>query len=92
MKLRYFLGIALSALLFASCSKEEEVTDPLADIQLDKTYISIPEAGGDAVVTINASGNWKFDEIFSVNVSTGEKDKDGKASSTRTRPTPSFRG
>jgi hypothetical protein len=78
MKLRYFLGIALSALLFASCSKEEEVTDPLADIQLDKTYISIPEAGGDAVVTINASGNWKFDEIFSVNVSTGEKDKDGK--------------
>ena len=67
MKLRYILGAFLSALLFVGCSDDNEVGQ-LGSIQLDQTYVSIPETGGDVTVTINASSDWKFDDIYSVEV------------------------
>ena len=49
MKLRnIFFAIVSALLVFAGCVKEEPTS--LAEISLDKTYISIPAAGGDAVM------------------------------------------
>lgn len=67
MKLKYILGAFLSALLFVGCSDDDEVGQ-LGSIQLDQTYVSIPETGGDVTVTINASSDWKFDDIYTVEV------------------------
>ena len=63
MKLRHIFGLALAALLTAACSDDNTV-DPLASIVLDQTYVTIPEEGGDATITINSQGDWAFDEIF----------------------------
>ncbi|MBQ9645072.1 MAG: BACON domain-containing protein, partial [Prevotella sp.] len=65
MKLRYFLGAFLSALLFVGCSDDDEVGQ-LGSIQLDQTYVSIPETGGDATVTIKAAAPWAFDKTYQV--------------------------
>ncbi|MBO4572125.1 MAG: hypothetical protein J5699_09390 [Bacteroidales bacterium] len=59
MKLRnIFFAIVSALLVFAGCVKEEPTS--LAEISLDKTYISIPAAGGDAVMTVTATENWNF--------------------------------
>ena len=74
MKLRnIFFAIVSALVVFAGCVKEEPAS--LANISLDKTYLSIPAAGGEAVMTINATENWNFIK----NIVTGTyKDEDGK--------------
>ena len=59
MKLRnIFFAIVSALLVFAGCVQPEPTS--LAEISLDKTYLSIPAGGGDAVVTVNATENWNF--------------------------------
>ena len=78
MKLRYFFGAFLSAMFFVGCSSDDDPIGTLDGIRLSETFVTIPATGGDVAITVTASGEWKFDEIFSVNVATGQKDENGK--------------
>ena len=61
MKLKYlFLALVASAFVFSGC--EDEVATSLDNIQLSKTYLSIPEGGGSAELTITATEAWTFDQ------------------------------
>lgn len=65
MKLKYIMGLALTALLSTACSDDDEqVIGNFGDIAVSSSYLSIPENGGNATVTINAAADWKFAEIF----------------------------
>ncbi len=74
MKLRnIFFAIVSGLLLFTGCQIEEPSS--LENISLDKTYLSIPAAGGDAVVTVTATDSW----VLNKSVVTGTyKDENGK--------------
>ena len=57
MKLKnLFIALASFVFVFAACEKEGATS--LESIQLDKTYLSIPATGGDAVLNIKASQPW----------------------------------
>lgn len=59
MKLKYlFSSVLASALLFAGCDKN--LNDSFDNIKLSQTYLSIPENGGNAEVTITAAEDWQF--------------------------------
>ena len=59
MKLKnLFIALASFVFVFAACEKEDATS--LESIQLDKTYLSIPATGGDAVVNIKASQPWSL--------------------------------
>ena len=59
MKLKnIFIALASSLCVLAACEKEEATS--LESIQLDKTYLSIPASGGDAVLTVKANEAWAF--------------------------------
>lgn len=60
MKTRYILS-ALAALSLLAVGCVDKLPGDLAEISLDKSYVSIPEAGGDGTLTLTASGAW---EIF----------------------------
>lgn len=64
MKLRYILGMMLSAFLFVGCSDDDDTMGVFGDVSVSQSFLSIPDTGGDAFVTVKASGAWKFDEIF----------------------------
>lgn len=64
MKLRYIFGIALSAILLVGCSDEDNQVGSMEGIKLDQTFLSIPEQGGTATVSINTDDSWAFEEIF----------------------------
>lgn len=59
MKLKnLFIALASFVFVFAACEKEGATS--LESIQLDKTYLSIPATGGDAVLNIKASQPWSL--------------------------------
>lgn len=59
MKLRYLFSMILSsALLLWGC--EEVATDSFDNIKLSQTYLSVPEAGGSAEITVTATEAWAF--------------------------------
>lgn len=64
MKLRYILGVALSVCLLGACSDDDEMIGGFQSIGLDQTYLTIPETGGDATVTISAKDSWSFDNNY----------------------------
>ena len=68
MKLRYIIGSFLSAILFAGCADESSHMNTYGNLSEDETFVVIPADGGDAVVKLNADADWKFDDIFSVEV------------------------
>lgn len=79
MKLKYlFLAAVASAFCFAGCQKEESLS--LGNIKLSESYLSIPEAGGSASMTVSSSEDWKFVvNEFWPNVATFKVDEvDGK--------------
>ncbi len=76
MKLRYILGVVLSACLFAGCSDDDEMIGGFKSISLDQTYLSIPEKGGDATVTITAKDSWSFDNNFTTIVKNSDGTRD----------------
>lgn len=60
MKLnKIFSAIFASALLFSGCVKDMP-TDSFENIKLDQTFLTIPEAGGSAVLTVTSTEPWKF--------------------------------
>ena len=77
MKLKYILGVVLSAFILTGCSDDQTIGS-LGSIALDKTYVSIPESGGDVTVRVTASQDWKLADVFT----TTEKDADGNKSDT----------
>ena len=76
MKLKNIFAFSLLATLFMTGCVKELPTDSLQDIQLEKTYISIPAEGGSVSVKLTASGPWNFvtDKTWPVTISS---DKDG---------------
>lgn len=64
MKFRYILGVLLSAFLLMGCSDGDTKVGKLADLQLDKTFLSIPVTGGSVSVVVTATSDWKFDNAF----------------------------
>lgn len=65
MKLKYlFIALVSSAALIVACEKEEPTT--LDNIQLDRSYVSIPAAGGDANLVITATEPWAFEKVVSI--------------------------
>ena len=77
MKLKHIFAAALGLLMITACSDDNTI-GTLGNIELDKTYVSIPETGGDATVTVKAAGNWAFDKTFQVIT----KNADGKKDTT----------
>lgn len=65
MKLKHIFAAALSLLMVTACNDDNTI-GTLGNIELDKTYVSIPATGGDATVTVKAAGDWQFDKVFEV--------------------------
>lgn len=60
MKMKYlFASIAALVAIVAGCNRE--VPGDLADLQVSKSYVSIPEAGGTDEITVTAKDNWTVD-------------------------------
>lgn len=75
MKLKYiFTAIASAALVAVGCTEKYEISS-LDEIQLSKTFISIPMEGGSVSVDLNAATDWEFAKIFEVNVYDDEGNK-----------------
>lgn len=64
MKLRYLFTAVISALLFVSCSEDNEPAGNLGSISLSETYVSLPTEGGSATVAVSASQDWKFENVI----------------------------
>ena len=65
MKLKYyFIALVSSLALFAACEKEEPTS--LDNIQLDRTYVSIPVGGGEANLVVTAKDAWAFEKAVVV--------------------------
>jgi len=76
MKLRYiFAAICSFALLAVGCNKEEMTS--LSNIEVSKTYVSIPSDGGSVDIEINAKEAWEFDAKLFQFIE-NRKDADGK--------------
>lgn len=77
MKFRCFLTLIASVLVFAGCMQES--IDSFESIKLDKTYLTIPETGGEVELTITATQDWNFVETeMWPRVIAYQKDSDGK--------------
>ena len=60
MKLRHIFATLIACLaFFASCS-EDQTLDALDSIQVSKSLISLPTAGGSETVNVTAKGDWKI--------------------------------
>ena len=68
MKLKYILGSLLAAVFCLTSCQKDEVIGTNGTVSADESFVVIPATGGDATVTINAAGEWKFDDIFSLSV------------------------
>ena len=78
MKLKYILGVVLSAFLIMGCSDDDDTLGMFGDISVNQSYLSIDENGGDAKVTVKAQKDWAFDKIFQ----TITKNNDGTRDTT----------
>lgn len=60
MKLKYILtAIASGFLLLAGCTQKYEIST-LEQIKVSQSYVSIPASGSAAVITLDATTNWKL--------------------------------
>jgi hypothetical protein len=75
MKLKHIFAATLSLLMVTACNDDNTV-GTLGNIELDKTYVSIPATGGDATVTVKAAGDWQFDKVFQVITKKDDGSKD----------------
>lgn len=90
MKLRYlFSTILASVLLFAGCVQES--IDSFENIKLSKTYLAMPEEGGEVELTVTASQDWSFVESdVWPRVLAFKKDENGKQVIDEAKTTPSW--
>lgn len=73
MKLKYSLGFVLGALLTVGCSDDNTI-GTLSEISLSKTYLTIPDKGGNDTVTITAAADWEFAKSVSIGKDENKKD------------------
>lgn len=83
MKLKHIFAAALSLLMVTACNDDNTI-GTLGDIELDKSYVSIPAQGGDATVTVKAAGDWQFDKVFQVITKKDDGTKDTTYNDTPT--------
>ena len=83
MKLKHIFAAALSLLMVTACNDDNTI-GTLGDIELDKSYVSIPAQGGDATVTVKAAGDWQFDKVFQVITKKDDGSKDTTYNDTPT--------
>lgn len=64
MRLKNIFSLLLLSVvaLLASCSSDDDLT-LLKDLQVSQSYVSIPEAGGSATITVKANGDWKLENV-----------------------------
>lgn len=63
MKLKYLFPLFIATVaLMASCADEDAVT-LLDEIQVSSSYVSIPEGGGSATITVTAQDNWTAEKV-----------------------------
>ncbi len=64
MKLKYLFPLIIAMLAFmASCDDEDTVT-LLDEIQVSKSFVSLPEAGGSAKITVTAQDSWTAEKVI----------------------------
>ncbi len=73
MKLKYSLGFVLGALLTVGCSDDNTI-GTLGEISLSKTYLTIPDKGGNDTVTITAAADWEFKKSVVIGKDADKKD------------------
>ena len=78
MKLRnIFTALTAAALALVGCQKEAEFLD---EVQVSKSFVSLPVEGGEASITVTATADWAF-EVSDVWPEVIVKDKDGNETS-----------
>ena len=79
MKLRYIIPsfIALVA-MFASCSDDNDPTY-LDEVKVSQSIVTLPTEGGKVTITVNASSDWQFEEVFEETVT----DEDGNETTVK---------
>lgn len=60
MKLKYLFMAMITSLVFVACASDDDALGTLDDIQISETYVTIPEGGGSATVTIKSAYDWNF--------------------------------
>lgn len=62
MRLKNIFSLLLLGVvaMLASCSSDDDIT-VLKDLQVSKSYVSIPKAGGSDTITIKANSDWKLE-------------------------------
>ena len=59
MKLRnIFTALTAAALALVGCQKEAEFLD---EVQVSKSFVSLPVEGGEASITVTATADWAFE-------------------------------
>ena len=59
-------GAAAALVTLAACSDDDPIGS-LSTMTVDQTYLVIPETGGDVTLTVNATTDWAFDKVNTVN-------------------------
>ena len=78
MKLRnIFTALTAAALALVGCQKEAEFLD---EVQVSKSFVSLPVEGGEASITVTATADWAF-EVSDVWPEVIVKDKEGNETS-----------
>ncbi|MDY9920173.1 MAG: BACON domain-containing protein [Proteiniphilum sp.] len=63
MKLKYLFPLFIATVaLMTSCDDEDSVT-LLKEIQVSSSYVSLPEGGGSATITVTAQDSWTAEKV-----------------------------
>ncbi len=64
MKLKYLFPLFIATVaLITSCTDEDSVT-LLDEIQVSSSYVSLPEGGGSATITVTAQDSWTAEKVM----------------------------
>ena len=84
MKLSNILAAGAALALTVGCAPDYEVSH-LSEIQLSKTFVTIPEDGSEVTIEVTASVDWSFDKLFEYEIK-GEFENHKPATENRQTP------